>query len=144
VLDLSLGRSDGFASIVGKGAAGGGQTNEFLQFKLDLICLPMNCGSFTIRSCRPLPHAKLSGTNPDIGTCHVNLSFNRLPVHPLSTGSLMGIPENPCLNPFCLLNSFTNLTWVSMFVILKLLRGSIAAIWPMGRKVYLLSIPIWG
>jgi len=46
-------------TIVGKVENGcglfatGGQTNGFLEFKLDLIFLPMfwNCGSVSIRSC---------------------------------------------------------------------------------------------
>jgi len=63
-------------AIVGKvengrgcSAAGGGQTNEFSQFKVNSICLPMflHCGSFG----RPLPHAKLIGTNLETGTCSV-------------------------------------------------------------------------
>ena len=51
-----------------------GQTTELLQFKIDLNRLSMvkNCGSFSVRSCRPLPHAKLSGTNPEIGTLGVS------------------------------------------------------------------------
>ena len=56
--------------------AAGGQTNELLQFKGVLIYLPMfyNYDSFSIRSYKPLPHAKLSGTNPEIGTRRVNFS----------------------------------------------------------------------
>jgi len=56
-----------------------GQTNEFLQFKGDLIYLPLfqNTGYFSIRSCRPLPHAKLSGANPEIGTRRVDFSAHR-------------------------------------------------------------------
>ena len=63
---------------VGNGYAfcAGGQANGFSQFKIDSICLPLfpNCGSFSIEPCRPLPHAKLSGTNLKIGSYHVNFS----------------------------------------------------------------------
>jgi len=54
----------------------GGQTNGFSQFKVDSICFPTfsHCGSFSIGPLRPLPHAKLSGTNLKIGTCRVNFS----------------------------------------------------------------------
>jgi len=44
----------------------GAQTNGFSQFKVDSICLRTfpHCGSFIIAAARrPLPHAKLSGTN---------------------------------------------------------------------------------
>ena len=52
-----------------------GQTNEFLQFKVELIWFSMflHYGSFSIGPCRPLPYAKLSSINLEIGTCHVNL-----------------------------------------------------------------------
>jgi len=43
-------------------------------------------------------------------TRHVNYSFNRLLVNPLSTGPLTDSPGNPCLNPRCLLNSISNST----------------------------------
>jgi len=33
-----------------------------------------HCGSFSIRLHRPLPYAKLSGTDLKIGACHVNFS----------------------------------------------------------------------
>ena len=57
-----------------------GQTNGLSQFKVDSICLSMlpHCGSFSIRPCGPLPYAKLSGTNPEIGTCRGNFSINKL------------------------------------------------------------------
>ena len=56
--------------------AAGGQTQWFSQFKVDSMCLPMfpHCGSFGIGPRRPLPYAKLSGTNPEIGTCRGNFS----------------------------------------------------------------------
>jgi len=90
--------------------AAGGQTKRFLKFKFDSICLPMfkNCGLSSIRSCRLLPHVKLSCTNPEIGTRHVKSSSNRLLVKPLSTGPLTDSHGNPRLNPCCLLNSFTD------------------------------------
>ena len=64
------------STVVGKVKNGrvsfsaGGQTNGFSQFKVDLICLPMlaHRGSFSIGSHRPLPYAKLSGTNLKTGT----------------------------------------------------------------------------
>jgi len=62
-------------------AASGGQTNELLQLKAGLIYMPMslNC-SFSIRSCVPLPHAKLSGTTLRIDTRHhVNFLAKGLP-----------------------------------------------------------------
>jgi len=54
--------------------AAGGQTNGFSQFKVDSVCLPTfpHCGSFSIAPHRPLPHAKLNGTKPEIGTCRGN------------------------------------------------------------------------
>jgi len=61
-----------------------GQTNRFSQFKVDSICLPMfpHCGSFTIRLHRPLPHAKLSGTNLTISDCRVKFSeYSRFSVY---------------------------------------------------------------
>jgi len=78
------------AIIVGKVENGrgifvaGGKTNEFLQFKLDLICLPMSYRIVvSVSDC--VDHykinAKLSGTNLEIG-----ISFNRLLIKPLSTG----------------------------------------------------------
>lgn len=57
-----------------------GQTNEFLHFKQDLIYLLMSCivvHNFSVSPCRPLLHAKLSGTNLVIGPCRVNLSVWR-------------------------------------------------------------------
>ena len=55
--------------------AAGGQTNRFSEFKVDSICLPMfpHCGSFSITR-RPLPYAKLSGTNREIDTCCLNFA----------------------------------------------------------------------
>jgi len=58
-------------TIVGKAKndrvffAAGGQANGFSQFKVDSIQLPMfqHYDSFSIGLRRPLPHAKLSGTN---------------------------------------------------------------------------------
>ena len=62
-----------------------GQINGLLQFKVDSICFPMfpHCGSSIVRPSRPLPYAKLSGTNPEIGTCRGNFSINRLLEAPL-------------------------------------------------------------
>ena len=53
-----------------------GRTIGLLQFKVDSICLSMflHCGSFSTGPCRPLPYAKLSGTNLEIGTCRVKFS----------------------------------------------------------------------
>ena len=68
-----------------------GQTNEFLLFKLDSVCLPMfmNCGSFSIRSSRLTPHAKLCGTNPEIGARRVNFSaYSHSSMDPTSHGFL--------------------------------------------------------
>ena len=63
-----------------------GQTNGLSQFKVDSICLSMfpHSGSFSIGPCRPLPYAKLSGTNPETGTCRGNFSINQLFVEPLT------------------------------------------------------------
>ena len=69
-----------------------------------------NCGYFSIRSCRPLPYAKLSGINPEIGTRNVDFLFHRLLVKPLSTGPLTGSHGSPLLNPCCLLSFITNST----------------------------------
>ena len=79
--------------------AAGVQTNGFSQFNVDSICLPMfpHCGSFSIGPCRPLPYAKLSGTNPEIGTCRGNFSINRLLVELLIARSLTDSHGNSCL-----------------------------------------------
>jgi len=79
-----------------------GQTNVLSQFKVDSICLPMfphchDCGSFSIGPCRPLPYAKLSGTNPELDTCRGNFSINRLLVEPLITRPLADSYGNSCL-----------------------------------------------
>jgi len=76
-----------------------GQTNWLSQFKVDSICLPMfpHCGSFSIGLCRALPYAKLSGTNPEIGTCRGNFSINRLLVEPLIARPLTDSHGNSCL-----------------------------------------------
>ena len=57
-----------------------GQTNGLSQFKVDSICLSMfpHCGSSSVGPCRLLPYAKLSGTNPEIGTTRGNFSINKL------------------------------------------------------------------
>jgi len=79
--------------------AAGGQTNGFSQFKVDSICFPMfpHCGSLSIGLRRPLPHVKLSGTNPKIGTCRVNFSINRLFVEPLIARPPTDSHGNSCL-----------------------------------------------
>ena len=60
--------------------AAGGETNEFSKFKIDSICLPtfLRRDSFSIGLHRPPPHAKLSGTNPEMGTSRVNLLVEQL------------------------------------------------------------------
>jgi len=49
-------------------SAAGDRTDGFSHFKVDSICLRMfpHCGFFNIG---PLPYAKFSGTNQEIGTC---------------------------------------------------------------------------
>ena len=69
------------------------------QFKVDSICLLMflHCGSFSIGLYRPLQYAKLSGTNPEMGTCDGNFSINRLLVEPLMARPLTDSHGNACL-----------------------------------------------
>jgi len=76
-----------------------GQTNGLSHYKVDSICLPMfpHCGSFSIGPHRLLPYAKLSGPNPQIGTCRENFSISRLLVEPLIARSLTDSHRNSCL-----------------------------------------------
>jgi len=48
-----------------------------------VVLVVPHCGSFSMGPCRPLPYAKLNGTNPEIGTCRGNFSINKLLVDAL-------------------------------------------------------------
>jgi len=68
-------------------------------FKVDSICLPMfpHCGSLSIGPRRLLPYAKLSGSNPEIGTCRGNFLSHRLLVKLPIDRTLTDSHGNLCL-----------------------------------------------
>jgi len=87
-----------------------GQNNGLSQFKVDSICLSMfqHCGSFSIGPCRPLPYAKLSGTNPEIGTCRGYFSINKLLVEPL----IARPPTDSHGNSYLMTVAYSILSWI--------------------------------
>ena len=78
--------------------------------QVDSICLPifLHCGSFSIGPCRPLPYAKLSGTNSEIGTCRGNFTINKLLVEPLIARPLTESRGNSCLKTV----AYSILSWI--------------------------------
>jgi len=50
---------------------------------------------------RPLPYAKLSGTNPEIGTCRGNFSINRLLLEPLIARPLTPFTDSTSHESLC-------------------------------------------
>jgi len=52
-----------------------------------------NCRSFSIRSCRPTLHAKLSGTNPDIGVVRNYVPRTLVPPKPFTPYSRNQVPR---------------------------------------------------
>jgi len=99
-----------------------------------------HCGSFSIGPRGPLPNAKLSDTNPQIGTCCGNFSINRLLVEPPIARPLIDSHGNLCLMTV----AYSILTRVqqamSFFVrSLEPRRGCISAIRLLDRKVNMAS-----
>ena len=94
---------------------------------------------------RPLQDAKLSGTNPEIGTCHVNFSFNRLHTGkaPFNSASNWQLEIFAYIPVAYLFYHKFNKPRVSLSVILKPSRGFIAAIRSMGRKVFTAGAYLW-
>ena len=76
---------------------------------------------FSIGPRRPLPYAKLSGTNPKIGTCRGNFSINRLLVEPLIARPLTDSHGNSCLMTV----AYSILSWIQQAM--SLFVGSLEA-----------------
>jgi len=65
---------------------GSGQTNEFLYCSSSCFPMFVHCGFISITLCRPLPHTKLRGTNPEIDPRSVKFLLNRLLVKRFQLG----------------------------------------------------------
>jgi len=112
-----------------------------LQFKVDSVCSAIfpNCGSFSTGPCRPLPYAKLNGTNLEIGTCRGYFSINKLLVEPLIARALTTSHGNSCLMTV----AYSILSWIqqamSFFVRSLEPPPSVSAIRLLDRKFYTAS-----